>query len=225
MVNYNNGKIYAIRSHQTDDVYIGSTCNPLCKRMAQHRCDYKSQTRITNSRMILKYDDAYIELIENFPCNTKEELLSREGHHIRTMPNCVNRCIVGRTRKEYQQTYKDKIAGYQATYRLENLDAIKEREKKYRKANKQKLAEKKKVYHEANKEIIMENKKVYYDTNKIVIKEKHKKYYEANKDKILEKHSIKRTCSCGMEYSHSHRARHERTKKHQDYLKTLSTEN
>ena len=37
MPNYQNGKIYCIRSHQTDNIYIGSTTQKLCVRMAEHK--------------------------------------------------------------------------------------------------------------------------------------------------------------------------------------------
>lgn len=39
--NYKNGKIYSIRSHQTNKVYYGSTAQLLCKRIAAHRANYK----------------------------------------------------------------------------------------------------------------------------------------------------------------------------------------
>ena len=38
---YANGKIYTIRSHQTDKYYIGSTTQPLSKRFYQHKQLYK----------------------------------------------------------------------------------------------------------------------------------------------------------------------------------------
>ena len=34
---YKNGKIYCIRNNITDDIYIGSTTQPLSKRMVCHR--------------------------------------------------------------------------------------------------------------------------------------------------------------------------------------------
>ena len=34
---YKNGKIYCIRNNIDDDLYVGSTTQPLCKRMAKHR--------------------------------------------------------------------------------------------------------------------------------------------------------------------------------------------
>ena len=37
VMDYKNGKIYKILNTITDDVYVGSTCQPLSKRMAKHR--------------------------------------------------------------------------------------------------------------------------------------------------------------------------------------------
>ena len=79
MTKYENGKIYTIRSYQTDKYYIGSTCSPLSKRLYQHRTDYrqyqKHEHRYVTSCEIIKYDDHYIELLEKFPCSSKNELL------------------------------------------------------------------------------------------------------------------------------------------------------
>lgn len=101
---YENGKIYKIVSDQTTRIYIGSTCQKLCRRMANHRIDYK---RYRNSHKytvfkVLKYDDAKIVLIEDFPCGSKEQLFARERHYIESMV-CTNKKIPGRTHKEYMK--------------------------------------------------------------------------------------------------------------------------
>ena len=110
MPNYLNGKIYAIRSHQTDQVYIGSTVERLSARMSKHRAKHKAYKAgkgfyYTGFKM-LDYPDAYIELVEKHPCLCREELERFEGQHIRAEPNAVNRFIAGRTRAEH---YLDNI--------------------------------------------------------------------------------------------------------------------
>jgi hypothetical protein len=85
---YENGKIYTIRSNQSDKYYIGSTCSPLNKRLYEHKRSYKRYLdgklkMKTASYEIVKFDDAYIELLELFPCQTKIELIKREGELIR----------------------------------------------------------------------------------------------------------------------------------------------
>ena len=103
-MDYQNGKIYCIRSNQTDDVYYGSTTQPLYKRLSSHKNKFKmwktQNHHFITSFEILKYDDAYIELVENFPCNSIEELHKREGEIIRAN-ECVNKRIAGRNKKEY----------------------------------------------------------------------------------------------------------------------------
>lgn len=82
MPNYQNGKIYMIRSDKTDQVYIGSTTMTLKDRMSCHRSEFKRNCANTTSRQILQYPDACIVLIELYPCETKEELNAREQYWI-----------------------------------------------------------------------------------------------------------------------------------------------
>jgi hypothetical protein len=104
MPDYQQGKIYALRSHQTEDVYIGSTTQPLALRFAGH----KMMRAKCTSLVMFQYPDVYIELIELCPCNTKEELNKREGEIIRTT-NCVNKNIAGRSAKQYWEENRDRI--------------------------------------------------------------------------------------------------------------------
>lgn len=89
MPNYQNGKIYKITSSQTDLIYIGSTVEKLNLRFAHHKHQFKKNINGTKSKEILKYDDAKIELIESYPCNSKEDLFKREREYIKSL-NCVN---------------------------------------------------------------------------------------------------------------------------------------
>ena len=131
MVNYQKGQIYIIRSHQTENIYIGSTCSPLHKRIYDHKKHYRywklgKRKSYTSSYEILKYDDAYIELLEDYPCEKKKHLTKKEGEYIRSM-ECVNKNIPGRTdeekkeyKKEYQEMNKEKNKKYYQEYREKN---------------------------------------------------------------------------------------------------------
>jgi len=127
MPEYKNGKIYCVRSHKTDLVYVGSTTQPLSKRMADHRSNFKrfnkDQKKYISSYEIVKHGDAYIELLHCCPCNTKEELIREEGKYIREM-NCVNKYISGRTRKEYFCDNKKRLIEYQKRYDDEHKEQI-----------------------------------------------------------------------------------------------------
>jgi len=78
MPDYKQGKIYTIRC-KTDDtlIYVGSTIEPLCRRMSKHKYDSLNKPTIFFYQHIDDWDNRYIELFENFPCNSKEELNKR----------------------------------------------------------------------------------------------------------------------------------------------------
>tara|TARA_R110000868_G_C10654646_1_gene745293 strand:- start:41 stop:577 length:537 start_codon:yes stop_codon:yes gene_type:complete len=141
MPNYKNGKIYTIRCNDTDKYYIGSTTNLLCKRLSQHKCAYlKSKCSSVKILFDLDIDDCYIELLENYPCNSKIELEKREGELIRLhKDNVVNKIITGRKMKEWREYNKLKIIEQCKEYQLNNKEKINEQRKQYREANKEKI--------------------------------------------------------------------------------------
>ena len=192
-MDYKNGKIYAIRSHQTDKIYIGSTTQPLSKRFSCHKSNYKSYLdglhHYITSFEILQYDDAYIELFEEYPCDNKIMLNKREGEIIR-LNNCVNKCIAGQTSKEQKREYyeknKDKMREKQKEYWKQNKDKMREYCKEYYEQNKEQIKDKNTEYREQNKEKIKDKNKKYYEQNKEKIKEQKREYYEQNKEKNKE---------------------------------------
>ena len=132
-MDYKNGKIYKITSDSTDKIYIGSTCQPLYKRIGEHRNHYKvflnGKGTLTTSFELIALGDAIITLIEDYPCERKEQLHARERYYIEVNKDvCVNKFIPGRTIKEYNSEY------YQA-----NIDKLKEANNKYHQENKDKL--------------------------------------------------------------------------------------
>ena len=86
MPNYSEGKIYAIKSQSTSYIYIGATTRALECRFYEH-----VRSRDCSSKKITLLGDAYIELIENFPCLSKHELYNRETEIIISTPNCINK--------------------------------------------------------------------------------------------------------------------------------------
>ena len=109
MPDYSNGKIYTIRC-KTDDklIYVGSTVMRLCKRWWDHKKDMKRGSNSFFYQQVKDWDEWYIELYENCPCNNVEELKKREGEVIREI-GTVNTQIPGRTSKEYEQDCCEKI--------------------------------------------------------------------------------------------------------------------
>jgi hypothetical protein len=140
MPNYQEGKIYSIRSASTDKFYIGSTCQPLHKRLFEHRRQYKcylnGKNNYVSSFALIENGDEYIELIENYPCKDKNELHKREGEIIRkNKGKCVNQVVAGalvdKTKKEYMVIYRkenmDKILVSVKSYYENHKDEIRER--------------------------------------------------------------------------------------------------
>lgn len=140
------GYIYCIRSHQTDQIYIGSTTQILSKRMSDHRVDYKcwlnKKRGYVTSFEILKFDNAYIELLQEVEVESKAELRKLEGENIRKH-NCVNKRIEGRTIQEWTQDNAVKIAEYRTIYKKNNRVQISEHQTIYRQKNAIKIKEKK----------------------------------------------------------------------------------
>lgn len=138
---YNNGKIYTVRSFKTDKYYIGSTCETLAKRFWSHQ----HRSNKCSSKEIIELDDAYIELLELYPCNSKAELNKREGELIRQHDKCINKFIAGRDRKQYKEDNKEKITEYMTKYKEDNKEQIKKQRKEYLEKNRDEVLEKMKA--------------------------------------------------------------------------------
>ena len=158
MPDYSLGKIYMVypKVEEPDDgdVYYGSTTETLGRRMAKHR--YQSYCKI----LFDKYgvENCFIELVEEYPCETKEQLTKKEGEHIRAN-KCINKRIEGRTQKEWLDDNVDKVKKYFKEYRNDNKDKITERTKKCYIETRDKRLEYQKHYNNDNKDKITERKK------------------------------------------------------------------
>jgi len=142
MNKYQNTKIYTIRCYESNDIYVGSTVEKLSIRMAKHRNDYKrflaGAYNYVTSFEIIKYPSAYIELLEQYPCESKEQKTAREGYHIRIM-DCVNKHIAGRTKAEYRRDNSELIKQINKRYYEKNQHAISRKKKQYRRDNLEKI--------------------------------------------------------------------------------------
>jgi hypothetical protein len=219
-INYQNGKIYKIVCNVTDEVYIGSTCQPtVARRMAKHVDNYKEHKKgkcgYTTSFRIIERGDYNAYLIESFPCDSKDELTKREGEVIRQMKNectVVNCVIPGRTRAEYRVDNADKIK----EYRENNPEKI----KAYRENNPEKIKAIEKKYRENNADKIKAGKQKWREQNADKIKTDNHKWREQNADKIKEYRKTKYTCECGSEICMKHKSRHGRTTKHIKFIES-----
>ena len=190
---YGNGKIYCIRNHINNEIYVGSTCQSLSKRMAYHRQDCMKPSRhntlIYKMMFELGRDNFYIELIEEYPCENSNQLERKEGEIMRELKASLNQVIAGRTPEEYKIDNRDNIKKTKAIcnkrFAENNQEKIKSYRKEYYNRNPEKFREDAKKYAEENREKVLAKKREYYYKNRERILENVKRYVEENRDKVL----------------------------------------
>jgi group I intron endonuclease len=190
---YSKGKIYKIVNNIDDEIYVGSTTQPLYKRMENHRrnCrNEKKQSRRIYSHMLEHgIHNFKIILIEEYPCKNKMELERRERHFIEVMKSKLNTNLPTRTDREYYQ---------------DNKEYIKEKSRKY---------------HHDNREDIKIKKKQYYEANKHALLSKQHEKYLMNREQITQRRKEKVVCECGSEVRKDGLSEHRKTTKHQQMMK------
>ena len=225
---YKNGKIYKIVCNKTGLIYVGSTCKKLCQRLAGHREKYRAYLKgmytYVTSFKILENDDYDIILLELFPCDSKEQLTARERFYIESM-QCVNKIVPTRTLEEYKIQFGEDIRQKKQEFYELNKESILEKAKQNYIDNREIKLEKQKEYSKLNADKIKEYKKEYVLNNKEKIKQGREEFYKNNKDKINSERSIIFNCECGTACTLSHKARHNKSLKHIDYINTLTTTN
>jgi hypothetical protein len=187
--NYSRGKIYKIVCRKTGLQYFGSTTEP------------------TLARRLACHVCAFKGWKENrHHFLTSFTILEENDYYIELVElvSCSS---------------KDELL-IRERFHIENNDCVNkyiplrtnkeycEYNKKYREINKEKIAEYRKEYLEINKEHISEYMKEYA-----------KEYYKTNNEKINEKAKEKYDCPCGSTLRKSDKAQHNKSIKHQNYLK------
>jgi hypothetical protein len=206
MERYQLGKIYKITSEHTDKIYVGSTCKKLlCQRLAAHSSNFnqwkKGNYNYISSFELFELGSVQITLLEAYPCNTRDELLAKERYWI--------------------EQYKDNIVNKNIP--IISVDERLEKMKKYNEEHKELISEQMKQYYKETKEQRLEHVKKYYEENKQTILKQNKKYREENKEKIAEKQRRQIIiCECGSNLQLHSKARHERSKKHLNFLNTIN---
>jgi len=173
MPNLENAVIYKIVDNTNNNIYIGSTCQTLSRRLGNHKNNYKNYLNglyhYVTSFEIIKNGDYKIVLLEDC-CDiiSKTELAEREMFYITSM-DCVNKQIPSRSKKQYY---------------FDNLAKIKARNKAYTEENKEYFAEYKRQWNQANSDRLREIKREYNIVNKDKMDSYKRKYYEANRELI-----------------------------------------
>lgn len=130
------GVIYKISSPNLNKFYIGSTYQTLNKRFNNHKTKFKRYQDKKDSKYSLfelfEQDD-----INNFKIeamiitNDLINLRKLEGSLIKDEPNCINKKVDGRTKKEYYQDFKEEINKYNLEYKQTHKEEIKKQQSTY----------------------------------------------------------------------------------------------
>jgi len=222
MPDYSKSKIYEIVCNINGWRYIGSTTQTLSQRLGKHR----DINNLCKSKLIIEQGDYYINLLQSYPCNNKDELRMKEREWYDKLENINgDRPFVSiEEYKEYKHNWYinnfDKIKENNKEHYINNLEKNKEYRKNYYNNNKNNIKEKTKEYYINNKEIGIKKRQEYY-YNHINEKKKYDIIYRINNaNKIKEKNKEKITCVCGSIICRVGKSEHERSKKHQKFLQT-----
>jgi len=189
MQRYENGKIYKLVNDVDDDIYVGSTCLPLAKRIGHHRALSKIKVNrpIYEKLNQIGWENVQIILVESFPCENKMELLKRERHHIDLLKPKLNKIMPMRIDEEVKQAKKESDKKYYETHKTKVLAKVAD----YRNAHKEEISQKFKIYRASPE----------------------------NKDKRNEKEREKTICTvCNQELTFGSVYHHNHSKKHIEKL-------
>lgn len=116
MPDYQKGKIYKLEGG--GKFYIGSTTNLLSKRRGDHCSDAKEEQR-QNQKVYkwfnsIGWENVSISLVEDYPCQTKQELLERETYYIDLYHNDTNLLNVKRSLITDEDRKQQKASWYRS---------------------------------------------------------------------------------------------------------------
>jgi hypothetical protein len=103
MSDYSKGKIYKLYVKDIENVfYIGSTTESLSERLCHHRHQAKNANQKKTASALLFENDSIvvIELLEDYPSESKRSLEERERYWIDKYPKCINKNIPTRDWRE-----------------------------------------------------------------------------------------------------------------------------
>ena len=143
MVNYSKSIIYKLccKDPLIKEEYIGSTTNKN-RRKSQHKCYYNKENDIKYNYPVYKFirenggfDNWDMIIIEEYPCENKNQLEVRERYWIEERKPKLNKQVPTRTHQEYNRN--DEVILKQSLYRKEysKTDKRKQYVKIYNKSN------------------------------------------------------------------------------------------
>ena len=206
-IDYSKTHFYKIICKNTNikDIYVGHTTDFKTRKGCHKRVCNNSNDKNYNLPLYKfireneGWDNFDMILIETVPMENSLEARKRE------------RELIEELHAEINYIKKPAVSPEEA----------KQRKTEWTKANEDQVKEYKHNWQIENRERLSEIRKQQYQDRREEILAKCKKYYEEN---IEERRAIRNRlcqCSCGDTYTYANKSRHERTKKHQDYINSL----
>lgn len=165
---YSLSKIYKLVAKDTTDIWIGSTTQPLNRRLMDHKIKYdklvktdvddnllnKPEILTTEVGMFLNYPEVYIELIEVFGCLNKVQLDNRVDEIIK-----INSEVAINSKPIQEATLGPKAVSKRSArnkkYYNDNKEAVKaNRDAREGAKSVEAKAEARRIYRENNKDTI-----------------------------------------------------------------------
>ena len=147
MNKYEFGVIYKITNSKNNEVYVGSTTMDIELRFVKHKCDAKTRPYVSKFYTFMNeegVDNFDVEIVEEFPCESRKELEKREGEWIRKI-GTLNQQIAGRTSQEYRKEFAEYLKVFaienKKKWKAENREHYLEKERGYKKTYREKYKE------------------------------------------------------------------------------------
>ena len=188
-IDYQKTVIYGIFSNSGDgNVYIGHTTDFSNRKRGHKNCCNNPNGNNYNLKVYKTirenggWGNFTMKLIEEYPCNTRNEAAAREFYYFQQYNATMNFHVPSRQLPQYRIDNDERLKREGKEYHERNKEKIKE----YREANKERFKEKRTKYYQEHKEEHHKKNKIYRDTviNKAEQALYNKKYREENAEKI-----------------------------------------
>jgi hypothetical protein len=228
-INYDKTLIYKIvcSDLSVHEIYVGHTTD-FMRRKRQHKysCTNANDKRYDNKlyytiRQNGGWENWKMIEIEKYRCNDNNEATARERFWYELLNANLNSVCPNRSLTEWREINKAHLAEQKYRYYRDNAERLKEYGRERR--QKEEVKERVKNYRIQNKEKIKNALMAYKQEHKEELKAKRLMYNEKNKETIEMKRKEKMTCCCGSLITVPAKARHEKAKKHIEYIKNTKT--
>ena len=95
MTELTNCKIYKLSAISPDGnelIYVGSTRQRICQRLAEHRYNNKKKRTNTTANLVISCKNWKLEILESYLNVSKRDLLTQEKYYIKLF-KCVNKIM------------------------------------------------------------------------------------------------------------------------------------